>query len=202
LFLRADQLLFHGTVYAPIDLKVLFLRAQVKQLESAVPANEDAIQRLSSALLEERQAVCDLRTRIKEYKVKIYRDELESLRQLRVMKRNEYFCAGQSTRHRFHLASPLTSVHTDTGHRAFHLQARLFRESLRDRTPFPEIPRPAPREVLTSTLAFAHPVPAPLPAIGSGFDILFGCPQQALVPVSAPDFETIAIQQTVAPSAV
>lgn len=174
---------------------------------------------MSSALLEERQAVQRLRWQIKDYHIKLRRDELESLRQLKVMKRNEFFRASRSTHHRCHLTSPLTLVHTDPGNLAFHVQqARRLKEGLRNRAPFPEIPRPAPREVPENSLPFQFPASSQLPAVGSGYDVLFGCPQpvlvpvsapdfegcsqQVLVPVPAPDFETIAIHQAAAPSAV
>lgn len=92
----------------------------------------------------------------------------------------------------------------------------FHRLQLRDRAPLP-YPVRRPVHVETSplplhaaarraqeareSLAIPQPVLVPVPSLGSGFETLFGCPQEPLVPVSALALETTFVQQSVAPAA-
>lgn len=69
---------------------------------------------------------------------------------------------------------------------------------------FELLPQAAASQALEveNTLPIYYPMAAQLPAPGTGFEVLFGCPQEALVPVSAPALETVVFQQTVAPLAM
>jgi hypothetical protein len=92
----------------------------------------------------------------------------------------------------------------------------LHRLQLRDRVRLPD-PVRRPVHVETSplplhaaarraqeareSLAIPQPVVVPVPSLGAGFETLFGCPQEPLVPVSAPAPETSLVQQSVVPAA-
>jgi hypothetical protein len=92
-----------------------------------------------------------------------------------------------------------------------------MRNRWRDSLPLPDFARPAvyqpvfelPPQAAASqalevenTPPIYYPMAARLPAPGTGFEVLFGCPQEDLVTVSAPAPETVVFQQTVAPLAM
>lgn len=93
----------------------------------------------------------------------------------------------------------------------FHLVQLRDRVRLPDPVPRPVVSGPCnlplhaarrAAEEASRALAIYQPDAAALPALGGGFDTLFGCPQEALVPFSAPASETTALQQIVTPPAV
>ena len=69
---------------------------------------------------------------------------------------------------------------------------------------FELLPQAAARQALEveNTLPVYYPMAAQLPAPGTGFEVLFGCSQEALVPIFAPALETVVFQQAVAPLAM
>ena len=69
---------------------------------------------------------------------------------------------------------------------------------------FELLPQAAASQALEveNTLPIYDPMAAQLPTPSTGFEVLFGCPQEALVQVSAPAPETVIFQQAVAPSAM
>jgi hypothetical protein len=79
------------------DLKVVFLSGKVEQLRAAVLANDDRIRQQSAALEEVQQAALDIVKRINEHRVKLYHEELESIRQFKEMMRREARRRGKST---------------------------------------------------------------------------------------------------------
>jgi hypothetical protein len=91
----------------------------------------------------------------------------------------------------------------------------LFRSRMYNCAPSPKVPRPAAQEVCglplhpafcrapeaVNSLTIFQPVVVPIPSPGKGYETLFGCPQEVLVPVSAPSSETSVFQHAVPPSA-
>ena len=84
------------------NLKAVFLSGKVEQLRSAVLANDDRIRQQSAALGGVQQAALDIVKRINEHRVKLYREEVESIRQLKEMRRQEARRRGKSTSPRAH----------------------------------------------------------------------------------------------------
>lgn len=79
------------------DLKAVFLLGKVEQLRSAVLANDDRIRQQSAALEEVQQAALDIVKRIREHRVKLYREEVESMRRFEELMRQEARRRGKST---------------------------------------------------------------------------------------------------------
>jgi hypothetical protein len=84
------------------DLKVVFLSGKIEQLRTAVLANDDRIRQQSAALEEVQQAALNIVKRINEHRVKLYHEELESIRQFKEMMRREARRRGKSTLLRAH----------------------------------------------------------------------------------------------------
>ncbi len=206
-------------VYAT-DLKAVFLSGKVKQLRSAVLTNDDRIRHLSTALKKERQMFLDLAKKYNDLKERKRREEAEAIRYRREQKRAESWRPSKSTPARLRsvlLTDMCVVVHIVEEARDAQLRNRLHLAQLRDRVRLPDpVPRPVvsgpcnlplhaarrAAEKASRALAICQPDVAPLPALVSSFDALFGCPQEALVPFSAPASETTALQQIVSPPAV
>ncbi|KAL1840434.1 hypothetical protein VTJ49DRAFT_472 [Mycothermus thermophilus] len=208
--------------FVATDLKAVFLRNKVKELQLAIIANDDQIRNLSSTIKDETEALGNLAKQTDEFdsprraglkfKVKVTRNEPFST-VLRIGPPRDTFETVMA-RARARSQAPVSPA----PHR--RLVPRLV-------SPVPSLPRcgiiprregprrrhlglsgPLALSPLPGPLApvplFPRPAaapPAPLPERGP--EVLAGPSQVVLVPAPAPALEFIApVQQTVAPSAV
>ncbi|KAH6649682.1 hypothetical protein F5144DRAFT_542835 [Chaetomium tenue] len=183
-------------IYHLTDLKAVFLSDKVEQPRSAVIANYPRIRQQSAVLKEVQQAALDIVKRINQHRVKLCREEVESIRQFQKMMRQE-------ARRRDYANSRPTWIEE----RAMNQwRDNRWRDNRwRDNLTLPDFARPAVHQPVFQLLPQAparqaleventphayRPVTTLLPASGTGFEVLFGCPQESLVPVSAPAPET------------
>ncbi len=163
----------------------------------------------------------DLAKKYNDLKERKRREEAEAIRYCRELKNAESWQPSKSTPARPSLRVVLTDtgvvVHIVKEARDARMRNRLHLAQLRDRV---RLPDPVPRPVVSGpcnlplhaarraadeasrALAICQPDVVALPSLGGSSDALFGCPQEALVPLSAPASETTTLQQFVAPPAV
>ncbi|KAK3301449.1 uncharacterized protein B0H64DRAFT_370563 [Chaetomium fimeti] len=180
------KLYYHAT-----DLKAVFLSCKVEELRSAVLINDDRIRQQSAALGEVQQAALDIVKRINKHRVKLHLEDVEAIRQLKDMKRNETRRLDAANLRPTWIEERIMNRWRDN----LSVSEDFTRQTVCQTVYQPVFelpPQAAARQALEveNTPAVYLPVAVTVPAPGTGFEILFGCPQEALVPVSTPAPET------------